>query len=238
MKTSKINVLEDIKQRILTMELEPREDLDEQSLSRHYGLSRTPVREVLWRLAAGGYVEIRAKKGARVAPMDHSVLRSFFQVAPMIYATIGRLATHNFTDVQLADLRETQSRFRRACESRDVAAMVHENNSFHEIMGAMSGNLYLQLSLSRLLIDHARIGHTFFNPRDSDMQERLSQSIEHHEAIIEALAAQDGDTVAELIYEHWELSRENMALYIAPHASQSRAFDRRIEASLQQEPTR
>ena len=44
--------------------------------------------------------------------------------------------------------------------------MVLENNRFHEIMGEMSGNVYLQPSLGRLLIDHARIGHTFFRPRN------------------------------------------------------------------------
>ena len=57
--------------------------------------------------------------------------------------------------------------------------MVLENNRFHEIMGEMSGNVYLQANLGRLLIDHARIGHTFFRPRDDEMNNRLKLAVEH-----------------------------------------------------------
>src|SRR3546814_12660459 len=93
--------------------------------------------------------------------MNYSTLRNFFLVAPMIYAATGRLAVHNFKPAQLTDLKDTQARFRKASENRDVPAMVLENNRFHAIMGEMSANDYLQPSLTRLLIDHDRIGTTF-----------------------------------------------------------------------------
>ena len=114
--------------------------------------------------AAGGegYVEIRENRGTRVSPMSHATLRQFFLVAPMVYAAIGRLAVQNFKPMQLLELKDTQERFRAATDAQDALAMVLENNRFHEIMGEMSGNAYLQPSLGRLLIDHARIGHTFF----------------------------------------------------------------------------
>lgn len=46
MKGSKGELYDDLKRQILTMELDPDEDLDEVSLSEKYGLSRTPVREI------------------------------------------------------------------------------------------------------------------------------------------------------------------------------------------------
>jgi DNA-binding GntR family transcriptional regulator len=94
--------------------------------------------------------------------------------------------------------------------------MVLENNRFHEIMGEMSGNVYLQPSLNRLLIDHARIGHTFFRPSNEDMEKRLRVAVEHHDAFIEAIAAYSEDNVVDLVFEHWELSRENMEMFIVP----------------------
>jgi DNA-binding GntR family transcriptional regulator len=93
--------------------------------------------------------------------MNHSTLRNLFLVVPMIYAAVGRLAVQNLKPKQLADLKETQERFRTASQSADPLAMVLANNCFHELMGEMSGNVYLQSSLGRLLIDHSRIGHTF-----------------------------------------------------------------------------
>ena len=217
MKNGKSTLYDDLKRQILTMELDPDEALDEVAISERYGLSRTPVREVFRRLAGEGYIDIRENRGARVIPMNHSTLRNFFLVAPMVYAAIGRLAVQNFKTHQLADLKETQRRFRAATISRDALMMVVENNRFHAIMGEMSGNQYLEPSLERLLIDHARIGHTFFRPRDEDMEQRLELSAEHHDAFIEAIENRDESAVVDLVFEHWELSRENMEMFIAPH---------------------
>ncbi|MBL0844579.1 FCD domain-containing protein [Pseudomonas mediterranea] len=216
MKNGKSTLYDDLKRQILTMELDPDEALDEVAISERYGLSRTPVREVFRRLAGEGYIEIRENRGARVIPMNHSTLRNFFLVAPMIYAAIGRLAALNFKARQLDDLKETQRRFRAATVSRDALMMVVENNRFHAIMGEMSGNPYLEPSLERLLIDHARIGHTFFRPRDADTERRLELSAGHHDAFIVAIESRDESAVVDLVFEHWELSRENMEMFIAP----------------------
>ncbi|MBO9112684.1 MULTISPECIES: GntR family transcriptional regulator [Rhizobium/Agrobacterium group] len=215
-KSSKNNLYDDLKRQILTMELDPDADLDEVMLSEKYGVSRTPVRDIFRRLAGEGYIDIRENRGARVIPMNHSTLRNFFLVAPMVYAAIGRLAVQNFKPSQLADLKDTQERFRRASQEVDTLGMVLENNRFHEIFGEMSANVYLQPSLNRLLIDHARIGHTFFHPRSEDMRRRLQLSVEHHDGFIAALAVHDEDAVVDLVFEHWELSRENMEMFIAP----------------------
>ena len=220
----KDSLYDDLKRQILTMELDPDSDLDEAALCERYGLSRTPVRETFRRLAGEGYVEIRENRGTRVAPMSHATLRQFFLVAPMVYAAVGRLAVQNFRPRQLAELRETQERFQAATDARDTLAMVLENNRFHEIMGEMAGNAYLQPSLGRLLIDHARIGHTFFRPRDSEMERRLRLSVEHHDGFIAALAAHDEETVVDLVFDHWELSRENMELFIAPQGLKADAL--------------
>lgn len=224
MKNGKSTLYDDLKRQILTMELDPDEDLDEVSLSERYGLSRTPVREVFRRLAGEGYIDIRENRGARVIPMNHSTLRNFFLVAPMIYAAIGRLAVQNFKPRQLAELRDTQERFRTASETHEPLSMVLENNRFHEIMGEMSGNVYLRPSLGRLLIDHARIGHTFFRPRNEDMNKRLKLAVEHHDGFIAAIADHNEDAVVDLVFDHWELSRENMEMFIAPEGLKADAL--------------
>ncbi|HKS32498.1 MAG TPA: GntR family transcriptional regulator [Enterobacteriaceae bacterium] len=218
MATGKAALYEDLKRQILTMERDPDELLDEASLTVQYGLSRTPVREVFQRLAGEGYLDIVEKRGVRVIPMSHATLRNFFLVAPMIYAAIGRLAVQHFKPAQLKALKETQKRFRKAVQTRDAEALALENNRFHEIMGEMAGNPYLQPSLGRLLIDHCRIGHTFFRPRNDDMEQRLHLAADHHDAFILAIEAHDEQAVVDLVFEHWELSRENMEIFIAPQA--------------------
>lgn len=224
MKGGKNGLYDDLKRQILTMELDPDQDLDEVSLGQRYGLSRTPVREIFRRLEGEGYISIRANRGARVSPMNHQTLRHFFLVAPMVYAAVGRLAVQNFKPGQLVDLKDTQGRFRAARDEGDPFAMVIENNRFHEIIGEMSGSVYLKPSLGRLLIDHARIGHTFFRPRTDDMRRRLRLALEHHDDFIAAIQSHDEEAVVGLVFEHWELSRENMGMFIAPEGMKADAL--------------
>ena len=68
--------LDDMKHRILTLDIAPGADLDETSLSENYGVSRTPLREVLQRLAGDGYVEMSDNRGAKVASMNLDVMRT------------------------------------------------------------------------------------------------------------------------------------------------------------------
>jgi DNA-binding GntR family transcriptional regulator len=148
--------------------------------------------------------------------MSDRTLRNFFQVAPMIYEAICRLAVQNHNPSQLEDLKRTQERFRRASVNGEASAMVLENNRFHEIMGEMAGSTYLEPSLGRLLIDHARIGQTFSRPHSEESQKRLELSLKHHDEFIEAIGDHDERRAVDLMKAHWELSRADMQRFIAP----------------------
>jgi DNA-binding GntR family transcriptional regulator len=94
--------------------------------------------------------------------------------------------------------------------------MVYWNQRFHALMGEMADNPYLKPSYDRLLIDHARISQTFYRPRDSEMATRMFGALAHHDEMIEAIEAGDGQRVVELIVEHWELSRDLIEYFVKP----------------------
>lgn len=219
MQDSKTALYEELKRRVLTMSLEPGSALDETSVGAEFQLSRTPVREVFRRLAGEGYIEITENRGARVSTLTLATLRNFFLIAPMIYATAARLAIKNYQPDQLVELKLTQQRFTKAVARRDQISRVLENNRFHAIIGEMSANPYLLPSLERLLIDHSRIGMTFYHPEIAEeLSERLSQAVTQHDQMIEALENRDEDTMLNLINAHWELSRVNMESYAMPQS--------------------
>lgn len=226
MKGGKTALSDTLKRQILTLELQPDHDLDEVQLSEEYGISRTPVRDVLRRLAGEGYVEIRENRGARVIPMNHVTLRDFFLVAPLIYEAVGRLAVQNFRPGQMDQLRTCQERFRAAAETGDAEAMVVENNAFHATIGSMAHSAFLEPSLNKLLIDHARIGHTFFRPRNDTMRSNLVTACDHHDRFISAISEREEAAVVQLVREHWELSRRDMEMFIAPKGLESESMQR------------
>lgn len=225
MKNGKTALYEELRHQILTLQRDPDEDLDEVRLSEQYGISRTPVRDVLRQLAAEGYVYIRENRGARVIPMNHATLRDFFSVAPIIYEAVGRLAVQNYKREHLLDLENCQREFVSAVESRDHIGMVVANNNFHSIIGVMSNSAFLLPSYGKLLIDHERIGHTFFRPVGEQMEANLLRSCEQHESMIGALIDRDESRMVRLTYEHWDLCRSNMESFITPKELKSRALE-------------
>ena len=73
MKTNpKTKCIDEMRRRILTLDLKPGTMLDEVMLANEYGVSRTPMREVIQRLNGDGYLVIEQNRGAKVAPMDLS----------------------------------------------------------------------------------------------------------------------------------------------------------------------
>ncbi|MDA7426218.1 GntR family transcriptional regulator [Thalassococcus lentus] len=201
---------------ILTLRLAPGEDLDETALTDVFGLSRTPLREVFRELAGEGYLEIRSGRGARVAEMSHTTLREFFLAAPMIYGAVLRLAADNALPRQIEQLRTSQTVFKQALRSGSSAERALANTRFHEITGEMAHNVYLLPSFRRLLIDHARIGMTFYEPQNNQMADNLTAASDQHDAIITAIAEGDAHVAGALADEHWQLSRDQIEMFVMP----------------------
>lgn len=206
----------DLRRSILTMKRAPGSDIDEVRLAAEYGLSRTPLREVLRVLAGEGFLELRENRGAQVSAMTHKTLRSFFLAAPMIYSAVTRLAAQNATTEQIATLKDIQRHFRKAIADGDIDGRVFYNDRFHAMIGEMADNVYLTASLRRLLIDHARIAGTFYRPRNPLMQEKLSTAVEQHDQMIESIEAGDDDRAAQLAIDHWALSRNLIEMFVTP----------------------
>jgi DNA-binding GntR family transcriptional regulator len=217
-KDRKATLLADLRRDVLTMVLEPGSDLDEATLAETYGLSRTPLRDAFRELTGEGYLTLHQNRGARVAEMGHRTLRDFFLAAPMIYSSITQLAAENATPVQLDQLKDAQTAFKASLHSGNAADRTLANNRFHAITGEMAGNVYLQPSLNRLLIDHARISMTFYQPRNSAMAENVSLASEQHDGIIRAIEDGNGARAAQLALDHWELSRGQIELFVMPTA--------------------
>lgn len=209
-----------LRRRILTMELIPGAVLDEVALAEEFGLSRPPVRELMRQLAGEGFIELEANRAARVTSMSYQSLREFFLAAPMIYVATTRLAAQNRTVRELAELKAIQKRFLTAIKTHDVEERVFHNDAFHLQIGEMAHNVYLMPSLRRLLIDHARIGMTFYQDTpDPQSAKNLETAVAQHDAIIEAIEKRDVTAAEELIRAHWELARRNAAVYATPEES-------------------
>ena len=216
----KSDCIADLRRRILTQDLLPGVYLDETELADEYGISRPPLREVLRELSGEGYVVLHMNRGAQVSPMTHSSLRNFFMAAPMIYAATSQLAVENATPAKLEALKDCQRAFRAAIANGDVSARALENERFHSIIGEMAGNEYLMPSLKRLLIDHTRIGMTFYSSRTPELVQQREEAADQHDEFIALIEAGEARGAAALAVAHWELSRSQIERFVSPESIQ------------------
>jgi DNA-binding GntR family transcriptional regulator len=216
----KSTCIDDLRQRILTLKVQPGEYLDEVEIGNIYGISRPPVREVLRQLAGEGYVVLHENRGAQVAPMTHKTLRNFFIAAPMIYAAVARLAAEHVTPAGIERLKQTQAMFRKAIKNGNAVERALLNERFHAVMGEIADNEYLTPSLRRLLIDHTRIGVTFYSTRKPAMAKQQAIAADQHDQFIAHIEAGEADAAAGLAVAHWELSRAQIESFVTPESIQ------------------
>ena len=171
-----------IRERILAGSLPRGARVHQEDLAVELGVSRTPVREALRRLAAEGLVEMHTNRGARVADLDRSGMRGAYEARLVIEPGAARLAALRQPAAPLAQMRAALARQRRIAAS--VHAAFEANRDFHLALVAASGNPFLE-QLARLLWV-ARIGEAIYEAQ-AETPERMRMNAAEHEAILDAV---------------------------------------------------
>ena len=173
------------------------ERLDEVQLSEKFGVSRTPVREALLRLAQSGLVEHFPRRGVFVRQPGPIELIEMFEVMAELEAASARLAASRISDDAITSLKETNARCLAAVEAQDADLYYRENETFHAIIYRESGNSFLEQECLRL---QRRLQP--FRRTQLRLRGRLKQSMKEHEQIVAALGQGDGARAAGVVRDH------------------------------------
>ncbi len=191
-------VYDEIRRRILSGMLEPAAPINQEALAPELGVSVTPVREAVRRLAAEGLVQFQAHKTVIVAPLSRDELREIYAVRLQLDPYAASLAATNASEAELDEV----DRLARAPVSDDVLEQVALNRAFHRGIYSRSGNARLTEILDRLWEQTDRYRLVVLR-RDMHV---LAAAREHVE-IAEALRARQPRTVARLIRAHVDKAR-------------------------------
>ncbi|MEL6915474.1 MAG: GntR family transcriptional regulator [Pseudomonadota bacterium] len=123
--------------------LAPGERLDEVSLSERFGVSRTPIREVLTRLTAQGILVPGVKRGVRVAQYSREELAQVFEAMHEIEAACARVASQRLSLLSRAEIEAAQEVCMTAAKSGNRQAYLRANEAFHDAIYRATGNPYL-----------------------------------------------------------------------------------------------
>ncbi|WP_146346638.1 GntR family transcriptional regulator [Phaeobacter marinintestinus] len=196
-------IAKDLEERIFDGTFSDGDRLDEVRLAEQFGVSRTPFREALQRLARSGLVELIPRRGAFVRQPGPVELMEMFEVMAEVEAVCGRLAAKRISDDALNDLREANIKCQAAVDQRDHIAYYAENERFHQIIYTQSGNSFLA-SEARAL--HRRLQP--FRRQQLRLRGRMAQSMTEHRAVVEALESGDSEAAANALRSHVAIQGE------------------------------
>ena len=197
-------VYQALKEMIIIQEIPPGEKLDEDSLASQLGVSRTPVRESLYRLENEGIVKIIPRRGAFIVKHSKESINEILSVREVLEGLSAREAASHITDAALEVLESLSEKFSESNVRLLSKEYLQVDVKFHKTIIEASKNEWL-ISLMNILNDHIQM----LRLRTVTFQGRPEQSLSEHRRILEALKAGDPLLAESLMREHINNVRES-----------------------------
>lgn len=194
-----------LEEEILDGKLKKGETLTETALAKRLGISRTPLRAALHRLAEEGLVEISTNRGAVVVGVSVNDLIDIYKIRTRLEGLASRSAAERIGEEDLKKLRESVELSEFYIQKNDTDRIKELDSDFHNIIYRATGERHLFKILSEL---HRNI--KVYRKLSITVPERLKMSVLEHREILAAIEARDANLADTLTSRHVEAALENL----------------------------
>jgi DNA-binding GntR family transcriptional regulator len=166
-------------------------------LADSLGVSRSPVREALMRLAEAGVVEFARNRGFRIVIPGPRDIAEVAHLRLLLEVPAAQRAARAATPEFVAELRAELAEMHRAAAAHDEARFMQHDQRLHDLILAAAGN-------SRLLklIDGLRDTTRYLGASTAEVSRTLQAICAEHEPVIDAIAAADPAAAGEAMSRH------------------------------------
>ena len=162
-----------LRDRICLLDYPPGAVLGEAALAREFGVSRTPIRAVLQRLAQDGLIEPRDGVGTIVTAPDFAEIRDIYLMRQKIAALIGEMAPRSASAADVAAIDALIARTRAVVERFEIGEYWRINHDKHFLVARVIGNRVLAEMWDRLYFQAARMWYGHARRRPDGVAEAL-----------------------------------------------------------------
>ncbi|MDM9624902.1 GntR family transcriptional regulator [Rhizobium sp. S152] len=182
---------------IISLHMPPGMPLQEKRIAEEFGVSRTPVREALLRLAEGGLVDIYPQSGTVVSRVPVSAIPEAVVVRKALEGTTVERATEIAGEKDVARLDAIISRQTALAAIGDTSGFHEEDEAFHEAIAEIAGypGIWAILKTVKVQIDRAR-------RLTLPALGRMDNVIREHKLIRDAIASHDVGAARASMTEH------------------------------------
>lgn len=153
------SIYEILKERIILLEYEPGQVLNEVELAEEFNISRTPIRKVFQLLENSKLLNIVPRFGAQVTPIDFKEMGHVFEITKELDPFATKLAVERITDENIKELEEIMERLKGYNIDKDYQNAIIDDERFHQIIFNSCGNPWLQDILTFLHYQTERLWH-------------------------------------------------------------------------------
>lgn len=174
----------------------------EVEIGQRLGVSRTPVREALFRLRNEGFIEVESKTGWFVRPIDFDRLEQLYDLRILLEtACLARLAQRSEDPPELAALRAVWlvPAAERLDDGRAVGAL---DEAFHAALVSAAGNAEIT-RVHQEVTERIRIVRRL----DFTRADRIEATYQEHAKILRAVIQRKTDAAQSLLRSHIEQSK-------------------------------
>jgi DNA-binding GntR family transcriptional regulator len=206
-------VYEALRQAIVTCVAKPGERLNVEELAEKLGVSLTPVRGAIQRLATEGLVEIRPRSGTFVTRLTPQDVDETFKIRCALECLAGEEAIGQIQPQALRRLKELlRSLKKRVHTEDDLKAHQRDNLELHQIIVEAAGNRRLREMYEAL---NAHIKIVRIHSSDANWSDRLQAEQGEHEAIVAALETKNATALTAAIRKHIYRAKDAMIAALA-----------------------
>jgi DNA-binding GntR family transcriptional regulator len=190
-----------IRKLLVEFKLKPEERINEVHLAKTLGVSRTPIREALNRLASEGFVSLTPNRGFFVRSLSTEGLLDLYELRSIIECAAFRLMCDRADDDQIDRLRSYWNAIVDDYTGHPPDVILAEDEGFHLLIAELSGNPELVNQLSAI---NARI--RFIRRIQIEHRSHDKNQVASHSAIVEAAVKRDVEGGVELLRQHIEMT--------------------------------
>ncbi|MDQ0199169.1 GntR family transcriptional regulator [Neobacillus ginsengisoli] len=204
MNSKEIEIYKKLKQAIIHQKLLPNIQLVEKEIAESFGVSRTPVRNVLRRLSYERLVKIIENKGAFVSCSSIEEAKEVFEMRRILEAQAVRKACRLSTEEQLSELEKIVKEELNIYQHVDYIEAIQMSGEFHLKIAEMAGNSYFYQYLEDLI----SLTYVIISIYGRGQEEKCS--CRNHLHIFHAIKQRDEDLAEKLSVEHLREIEDNL----------------------------
>lgn len=190
-----------IRQLLVEFRVRPGDRINEVQLSRTLGVSRTPIREALNRLASEGFVTLTPNRGFFVRSLSTDGLLDLYELRAIIECAAFALMCERADDSQLQRLGRYWASIEKGYRDQPTDVILSEDEGFHLLIAELSGNPEIVGQLASI---NARI--RFIRRIQIEHPSHDRAQISAHSQIVKAALKRDVEGGTKLLREHIEIT--------------------------------